>query len=237
MGIKGRIFEPKGITRKSIDYRGKVVVSPAKIHARQPLKPLAETLTFILPHILYDYDLGVDPVREYAHAGSQDIPVMYWDADYPLVVGLRKESVAGHANRIYGVLNEDAVGILKAATAVIAINPQTGKSVRLEYTKLRIVDPFLPRTGSLTLDDVTIEVVAWILQWSDRLTTMLPHQQLHGIATKLIVSSSPLSSPGLSQIAKVITDGDTKTEEAITKALDTTVLDNHADTADRDSEG
>lgn len=237
MGIKGQFFEPSGIAQKAIDYRGKVVMSPARLHAGRPLKPLTGSLAFILPHILYDQGLHIDPVREYAHAGRRDIPVIYWDLDYPLITGLKTDKVRRYANRIYGVLKEDLPGILHAATAVVAINPQLGRSVRLDHARMHIVDPYLPKTGSLSLQDVTMEVLVWTIQWADRLVTLSPANLLHGMATRLRVDSSPLVNQGLNEIAKVILDGSREQTEKLTQALDTTVLDNNTSGTDHSSKG
>lgn len=223
MSIKGQPFHGRGITQVARDMRGRVVVSPATRFKNQSLRSLSDTLVFLAPHLLYEEGLTIDPAQEFVNASGQDLPVIYWDTDYQLFKGLTRPK-ANYPGRIYAVLKEDFPGVLQASRALVAFNPITKISCRLDYIKLTMVDPNLPKTGQIAIDQTQIDVYAWTVCYANRMVSWAPDRRAHGVTLSWQKVALPFSSVGLGRFAEAIHDE----QKEVLEAIETTKLDDDA---------
>jgi hypothetical protein len=219
MGISGQIFHDKGIAKVDRDVRGRVIVSPATKFKSQPLRSLSDILVFIVPHLLVEENLTVDPAQEYANNSGQDLPVIFWDTDYSLFKGLTNPR-ANYPGRIYAVLKEDFPGILAASQAVVAFNPETRVSCRLDFVKMSIVDPNLPKVGQVDISQAEIDIYAWTVCYANRMVSWAPDRRAHGVNLSWQKVLLPFSSTGLGRFVEMLHDD----QKEILEAIETTEL-------------
>ena len=228
-------FYDAGITKSSIEMRGRVVVQPAKKLAKAPLGMLYREygFRFIIPHIMYDEGLSWDPVSEYASFYRLEVPCVYWDAPIRLLRGLKRPETKSVANRIYAINREDIDKVLNCANASLFLNPAHNIACRLGYTELPMLDFNRPVTGSLTEDDVQLSVTFWTIRYANLTVAPVVDKSVNSVPESFRVNRTGSSEEGLSKAVQLIRE---ENAAELTEAIDRTEMGNRASRTDVDVE-
>jgi hypothetical protein len=217
MGIKGtRVINP-GVTRQDFELKGKLVLEPAKKLARVPLSLLEKQhgFAFVLPHLLYDEGIHIDPVSVFLSQNRVELPCLYWDADYPLVTGLRRDNVKAMCTRIYALHFQDMLEILNCAQSNVFFNPITKAVSRLVYTKKQLLDFNAVKLTSPK--SLAISVTTWNVQYPSNLVELIANESAHGITKSLKVLRKNTNATNLNSILKVFEDGEKDATQLVSK--------------------
>ena len=202
--------------------RGSVTIQRADKLANVPLADAyAAGIRFLMPHLLYDNDLTVDPVGAYADAFSQSVPVVYWDAPYPLITGLRRPETQQLAHRIYGLMEQDYLGVCQISPANVFFNPASGRACRWERQEIKLLDFNRKKVGTLTTAQVEVRVSVLIVQYAEHVNELMASTWESGVAKQFQSVKALRPAVGLSGLTKIMESGD---EHGLTAAVDSAEL-------------
>lgn len=227
MRIKGTRFINSGVYQEALERKGQVVISPAEKYAEIPLTQMQRGgLSFVLPHLIYENGLSLDPVSTYADSVGAQIPVLYWDAPYGLIAGLKLPHVNRLNPRLYAMPTDDLQRVLASIPATVMFNPQTSRGCRLGYDRLSLLDFNRKAVGTQTPEDVTVDVYYWTVEFTDY-TSTLRHDVMEQAVPKSFKVSQRLANEkrALDTLTTIFEKGK---ENELVEAINSTALDDKA---------